>query len=156
LCRMALGVVLLYGAQFLRFDGRPGESQPRHASWWLLCLSRGGFEGGRAGVLAWSSFVHQFQGPVDEGSRAVQRPTWRRPVSSGLHSVGNGSAVPGMATQHWGWPHRAGGDKGDALCLPCVMASSWMDAELVVVRLSRAPLSPFEGRGEKEGRELAA
>jgi hypothetical protein len=114
LCRMALGVVLLYGAQFLRFDGRPGESQPRHTSWWLLCLSRGGFEGGRAGVLAWSSFVHQFQGPVDEGSRAVQRPTWRRPVSSGLHSVGNGSAVPGMATQHRGWPHRAGGDKGDA------------------------------------------
>jgi hypothetical protein len=36
---MALGLVLRYGAQILRFDGRPGESRPWQASWWLLCLS---------------------------------------------------------------------------------------------------------------------
>jgi hypothetical protein len=65
---MALGVVLRYGARFLRFDGRPGESQPWQASWWLLCLSRNGFEGGRTGVLAWSLSVHQLEGPADGGS----------------------------------------------------------------------------------------
>jgi hypothetical protein len=139
----------------LAIDGRPGESRPRDASWWLLCLSRSGFEGGRAGVLAWLSSVRQLEGPADEGFGVVQQPAWRRPISSGLHSVGNGSAVPEMATQRRGWPHRAGGDRGDALRLPCVTASSWMDAELVVVRLSRAPLSPFEGCGEQEGWEWA-
>jgi hypothetical protein len=29
---MALGVVLRHGTQFLRFDGRPSESRPWHAS----------------------------------------------------------------------------------------------------------------------------
>jgi hypothetical protein len=31
-------------------------------------LVRGGFEGGLAGVLAWSSSVHQLEGPADGGS----------------------------------------------------------------------------------------
>jgi hypothetical protein len=54
--------------RYLRLDGRLGESRPLHASWWLLCLSRGNFEGGRAGAHAWSSSVHRLEGPTDEGS----------------------------------------------------------------------------------------
>jgi hypothetical protein len=94
---MSLGVVLRHGAQYLRFDGRPGESRPRHEAWWPLCLSRGGFEGGPAGVLAQSLSVHQLEGLADGGSRVAQRPAWWRPVSTGSHSVGDGVAVPGMA-----------------------------------------------------------
>jgi hypothetical protein len=61
--------MLRYGAQYSRFDGHPGESRPRRASWWLLCLSRGNFEGGHAGALAWSSFVHWLEGLADGGPR---------------------------------------------------------------------------------------
>jgi hypothetical protein len=121
---MALGVVLRYGAQFLRFDGCAGESRPRDASWWLLCLFRGGFKGGRAGVLAWSSSVRHLEDPGDGGFGVVHRPAWWRPIRSGLHSVGNGSAMPGMAAHRRGWLHRAGGDRGDALHLSCVTTSS--------------------------------
>jgi hypothetical protein len=61
--------------------------------------------------------------------------------------------VPGMVAQRWGWPHRAKGDRGDALRLPYVTASSWMGAELVAVRFSSASLSSFEGCGVEEGQE---
>jgi hypothetical protein len=107
LCRMALGVVWRHGAQCLRFDSHLCESRPCHASWWLLCLSRGGFEGGCARVLARSS-VRQLKGLADGGSGAVQQSAWRRPVSSGSHGVGDGPAVPGIVAQRRGWPHRAG------------------------------------------------
>jgi hypothetical protein len=108
LCRMALGVVWRHGAQCLRFDSCLGESRPYHTSWWLLCLSRGGFEGGCAGVLARSSSVRQLEGLADGGSGAVQRSAWRRPVSSGSHGVGDGHAVLEIVAQRRGWPHRAG------------------------------------------------
>jgi hypothetical protein len=99
LYRMALGVAWQHGVQCSRFDGCPGESRPWHVSWRLLCLSRGGFEGGHTGILAWSSSVRLLEGPADVGSRAVQRSAWWRPVSSGPHGVGDDPAMPGMVAQ---------------------------------------------------------
>jgi hypothetical protein len=40
------------------------------------------------------------------------------------HSAGDDAAVPGMAAQWRGWPHRAGGDREDVPRWPYVMASS--------------------------------
>jgi hypothetical protein len=147
--------MLWYGAQFSRFDSRLGESRPQRASWWLLCLSRGGFEGGHAGTLAWSSFVSRLEGLADGGPWVAQRPVWLRPVSSGSHSVGNAPTVPGMAAQRRRWPHRARGDGGAVLSWPYVTASSWTGAESVVVCLSRVSPSSFEGCGMEEGWEWA-
>jgi hypothetical protein len=136
----------------LRFDDRPGETRPWHASWWL----RGGFEGGCAGVLAWSLSVRQLEGLADGGLGVVQRSVWWCPVDSGSHVVGDGPAVPGMVAQWQGWPHRAGGDGGDALHHPHVTTSSWTGARLMVVCLSRVSPSCFEGCGMEEGREWVA
>jgi hypothetical protein len=107
LCRMALGLVWRHGAQCLRFDGRPGESRPWHASWWLLCSSRGGFEGGHAGVLAWLSSVRQFEGLADGGilsctmagvamSRQLGFPQcWGWPCSARYSGTTTGMAAQG-------------------------------------------------------------
>jgi hypothetical protein len=60
-----------------------------------------------------------------------------------------------MVAQCQGGPHKVECDEEDALRLPYVTASSWMGAELVVVRLSRVLLSLFEGCGVEEGQEWA-
>jgi hypothetical protein len=67
----------------------------------------------------------------------------------GSHSTGDDAAVPGTATQWWEWPHRAGGDWGDAPRWPYVTASSPVGAEWVTVpfRGCRRPLS----RGQRGG-----
>jgi hypothetical protein len=101
---MALGVVLRYGAQYLRFDGHPCEFRPRHKSWWLLCLSRGGFEGDRASVLTWSSSVHQLEGPADgdpevHNDRCGGVPLAQTLIVCWLHSAREGGTAPGMVTQ---------------------------------------------------------
>jgi hypothetical protein len=155
LCRRALGVAWQHGAQCSRFDGCPGESRPWHASWRLLCLSRGVFGGGRAGILAWLSSVRRFEGPTDVGSGAAQRSAWRRPVSSGPHGVGDDPAVPGMVAQRRGWPHKAGGDGGDVLHHRRVTALSWAGTGLVALRLSRVSPPPFVGCGVGKVREWA-
>jgi hypothetical protein len=64
--------------------------------------------------------------------------------------------VPRMVAQRRGWPHRAKGDRGDALHHPHVTTSSWAGAELVVVCFSRVPPSSFEGCGVEEVREWEA
>jgi hypothetical protein len=56
------------GTRYLQFDGHPDESWPLYVSWWPLCWSKGGFDGGRAGGLVWSSPVYQLEGPVDRSS----------------------------------------------------------------------------------------
>jgi hypothetical protein len=92
-----------------------------------MCLSRGVFEGGCAGVLVGSPYVHQFEGVADGGLEAPQRQAWRCPVDLGSRSAGGDPAVPGMVAQWWGWPHRAGGDGrdgGDAPRRPYITASS--------------------------------
>jgi hypothetical protein len=61
-----------------------------------------------------------------------------------------------MAAQRWGWPHRAGGDRGDVPRRPYVTTSSPVGAEQVTVPLSRVPPSSFEGGGVEEVREWAA
>jgi hypothetical protein len=113
-----------HDAQCHGIGSRPGESCLRRASWWILCLSRGGFEGSSVGVLAWSSFVRRFEGSADGRSEAAQRWAWRCPVDPGSHSAGDDAAMPGTAAQWRRWPHRARGDGGDALRWPDVTAPS--------------------------------
>jgi hypothetical protein len=67
-----------------------------------MCLSRGVFEGGCAGVLVGSPFVHQFEGVADGGLEAAQRQAWRCPIDLGSHSAG-------VTLQCPGWWH-SGGD----------------------------------------------
>jgi hypothetical protein len=66
---------------------------------------------------------------------------------------GGDPSVPRMAVQWRGWPHRTGGDGGDALYRPYITASSQVGVELVVVPLSRVSSSFFEGRDMEEVRE---
>jgi hypothetical protein len=111
---------------------------------------------GLTGTHVWLPFVHQFEGLADGRAWAAQWLAWRRPVSTGPHSVGDGPTVPGMDAQRRGWPHQVGGDREDVLCLPRVTAPLWMGARLVVVCSSRASLSLFEGCDVEEGRERVA
>jgi hypothetical protein len=61
-----------------------------------------------------------------------------------------------MVAQRRGWPHRAGGDGGDALHWSDVMASSRAGAGLTSVPLSRVPSSSFEGCDVEAVQEWAA
>jgi hypothetical protein len=58
------------------------------------------------------------------GACAVQGPAWRCPIGVELHKAEDGSIMPRMVAQGWGWPHRAGGDGGIMLCVPRVTTSS--------------------------------
>jgi hypothetical protein len=80
-------------------------------------------------LLVWSPSVRRFEGWADERLEAAQRRVWRCPVVLGSHGIGDDAAVRGMATQWWGWPHRAGDDWGDAPRWPYVTVSSSACAE---------------------------
>jgi hypothetical protein len=54
-----------------------------------------------------------------------------------------------MFAQRRGWPNRAGGDGGDALCWSDVTASSRVGVGQVPVPFSRAPPSSFEGAAHR-------
>jgi hypothetical protein len=62
----------------------------------------------------------------------------------------------GMVAQRRGWPHRAGGDGGDAPHWSDVTASSCTGAGLSFVPLSRVLLSSFEGCDVEAVQEWAA
>jgi hypothetical protein len=55
-------------------------------------------------------------------SYRAQQQAWRCPVTVRFHSVRDGDAVPGMASQWRGWPHRTDGDGGDRSRWPDVTA----------------------------------
>jgi hypothetical protein len=109
-------------------------------TWQLLCLSRGGFEGGLAGVRL--LFIHYFEGLADGGVWAAQGSAWRRPIGTSSHNAGGGFTAFGNVAQGRGWPRRAGGDGGDVLRSPCVTAPSWAIARSAAVRLSRVSQTP--------------
>jgi hypothetical protein len=118
-----------HGAQCRVIDSRPDESCFWLASWWILCLSMGGFEGSSAAALVWSPFVCRFEGSADGRSEAAQRRAWQCPIDLGSHSAGDDAAVLGMVAQWRGWPHRAVGDWEDVPRRPYVTASSPVGAE---------------------------
>jgi hypothetical protein len=93
----------------------------------------------------WSPSVRRLGGAADGRPEDVQQRAWRRLVVLGSHSAGDGSSVPGMVAQWWGWPHRAGGDGGDALHWSDVTAPFRAGAWSMYIPLSRVPLSSFEG-----------
>jgi hypothetical protein len=82
---------------------------PVGASWRVLCSYRSSFEGGGVVVGCPASA----RGPI-RGCR--QRRVRTR------HSVGYVVAVPGVALQWRGWPHRADSDGEDRSRRPNVMA----------------------------------
>jgi hypothetical protein len=55
----------------------------------------------------------QLEGAVNEGPYIVQWQAWRRPVPVRSNSVGDVVAVPGVALQWRGWPHRVDNDGED-------------------------------------------
>jgi hypothetical protein len=57
--------------------------------------------------------------------------------------------VPGMVAQWRGWPHRAGGDGGDALYWSDVTALSYVGVGWMSVPFSRVPPSSFEGAARR-------
>jgi hypothetical protein len=65
-------------------------------------------------LLVWSSCIRQLEGWADGELEVAQQRVWRRLVVLGSNSAGDGAAVLGMAVHHWGWLHRADGDRGDA------------------------------------------
>jgi hypothetical protein len=83
-------------------------------SWWLLCRPRGGFEGGHAGTCIRSSSVRRLEGLADGGTWAAQRPAWRRPVSTGPHSVGVALQCPRW--QHSGVDGHTGSGVTEGTC----------------------------------------
>jgi hypothetical protein len=52
----------------------------------------------------------RLEGVVNGGPYEVQWQAWRRPVPVRSNSVGDVVAVPDMALQWRGWPHRADSD----------------------------------------------
>jgi hypothetical protein len=71
-----------------------------------------------------SSSVCWFEGVADGRPKDAQRRGWRCLVIPGSHNVRDGAAVLRMVAQQRGWPHRAGGDGGDAPHWSDVTASS--------------------------------
>jgi hypothetical protein len=75
----------------------------------------------------------------------AQQRSWKCLVVPGSHGAGDGAAVPGLVAQQRGWPHRAGGDGGDALHWSDVTVLSRAGAGLKSAPLSRVPPSSLEG-----------
>jgi hypothetical protein len=80
-------------------------------------------------VVAWeplvrSSCVCQLEGWADGGLDVAQRRAWRCLVVLSSHSAEDAAAVLGMVAQRRGCPHRADGDKGDALHWSDITVSS--------------------------------
>jgi hypothetical protein len=82
--------------------------------------------------------VDRLEGAVDGGPYEVQWRAWRRPVPVRSNSVGDVVAVPDVALQWQGWPHRADSDGEDRSRQPDVTVQS-----CVVIEKSIHP--PFEG-----------
>jgi hypothetical protein len=55
----------------------------------------------------------RFEGAVNGDPYEVQWWAWRRPVPVRSNSIGDVVAVPGVALQWRGWPHRADSDEED-------------------------------------------
>jgi hypothetical protein len=55
----------------------------------------------------------RLEGVVNGGLYVVQWQAWRRPVPVRSNSVGDVVAVPSVALQWRGWPHRADSDGED-------------------------------------------
>jgi hypothetical protein len=95
---------------------------PVRASWRVLCSYRGDFEG--SGVEAGCPAAAR--GPVrgcrQRGSVRGKGRVWRHPVPVRSNSVGDVVAVPGVALQWRGWPHRTDSDGEDHSRWPDVTA----------------------------------
>jgi hypothetical protein len=111
-----------------------------------------------AGVVTSFVFTREgsFEGLANGGVCATQGLAWRCPIGTGLYSTGDGSTMPGMVAQGWGWMHRVGGDREDVLCSPHITTLSWASIGSVGVHSTRASSSLFEGCNTEEGRERVA
>jgi hypothetical protein len=99
----------------LASGGRRGESCARPGATSRVALWK---------PLVWSSSIRQLEGWASGGLEIAQQQVWRCLVVLASYSAGDGAAVLRMVAQRWGWPHRANGDRGDALHWFDVKASS--------------------------------
>jgi hypothetical protein len=76
-----------------------------------------------------SSLVGRPEGAVNGDPYEAQWQAWQRPVPVRSNSAGNVVAVPGVALQWRGWPHRADSDGEDRSRRPDVTAQSCVDTE---------------------------
>jgi hypothetical protein len=83
------------------------------ASWRVLCLYRSDFEGGGVEVGCPAAARGPARGCRQRGPYEVQWRAWRRPVPVRFNSVGDVVAVPDVALQWRGWPHRVDSDGED-------------------------------------------
>jgi hypothetical protein len=102
----------------LRFDGRPGECQPRHMSWWLLCLSRAA---SRVVMLVFLPGHHQY---TSSRVRLTGDPELHSGRCGGVPST-QALTVLVMASQCPGWQHstgdgRTGSEVTKKMCSACL------------------------------------
>jgi hypothetical protein len=79
--------------------------------------------------------VGQLEGAVNGGPYEVQWRAWRRPVPMRSNSIRDVVAVPDVALQWRGWPHRADNDREDR--------SRWLDDTMlscVVIEKAFTPI----------------
>jgi hypothetical protein len=111
------------GEQCHGVDGRPGESC---SSWGVvarLVLVQEQLRGWwRSGWLSVRRPRTGSRVPSTGGPYAAQWRAWRRPVPMRSNSIGDVVAVPGVALQWRGWPHRADSDGEDRSRRPDVTA----------------------------------
>jgi hypothetical protein len=87
----------------------------------------------------------RLEGAVNGGSYEVQWRAWRRPVPVHSNSVGDVVAVPGVALQWRGWPHRADSDGEDRSHRPDITVRSCVVIEKVFAPIRGFCRPPFEG-----------
>jgi hypothetical protein len=95
---------------------------PVGVSWHVLCLYRNDFEGGGVEVGCPAAARGPARGCCQRGPYEVQCQARRRLVPVRSNSAGDVVAVPGVALQWRGWPHRTDSDGEDRSRRPDVTA----------------------------------
>jgi hypothetical protein len=83
----------------------------------------------------------RFEGAVNGRPYEAQWQAWRRPVPVCFNSVGDVVAVPGVALQWRGWPHRADSDGEDHPRWPDTMVPSCV----VIEKAFEGSVDPLRG-----------
>jgi hypothetical protein len=96
-------------------------------------------------LTARSPSAGRLEGGVDGSPYEVQWRAWRRPVPVRFNSVGDVVAVPSVALQWRGWPHRADSDGEGRSRRPDVTVQSCVVIEKAFAPIRGFRRPPFEG-----------
>jgi hypothetical protein len=89
--------------------------------------------------------IGRLEGAVGGGPYEVQWRAWRRLVPVRSNNVGDVVAVPGLALQWRGWPHRADSYGEDRSRWPDVTVQSCVVIEKAFAPIRGFRRPPFEG-----------